>query len=345
MEINLVTILLVIVALFVGYFISNHIKSKQPNSENFESALKNYFDVFEGKLRDLNTNFSNYIGKVEKGVQDVSKEVVENKVSLNLKQDQMIKNQNQIYEAFSGSKKIGISGEMMLENLLINSGLVETKQWIKNQPFRKDGHTLQVEYGMFHPSGLVLPIDSFWPKDAFNELIELDKKDDIDPDNKKLKERKIKEIVKAYENKAKDVKNKYIDHPLSTNFAMIYCPSPSLHRLLEDYTYENKEMFIVELGIKYNVTIVSPKDFNLFINGMLMAFNTLGGEKKAQKFSQYVEGFERLIATHNDNIEKLNNQVARLSTTSEFFTKSGTKIQEEMKRVKEIINEVTDSKK
>ena len=104
-------------------------------------------------------------------------------------------------------------------------------------------------------------------------------------------------------------------------------------------------MFIVEIGIKYNVSIVSPKDFNLFINGMLMAFNTLGGEKKAQKFSQYVEGFERLIATHNDNIEKLNNQVARLSTASEFFTKSGTKIQEEMKRVKEIINEVTDSKK
>ena len=87
MEINLVTILLVIVALFVGYFFSNRIKSKQPNSENFESALKNYFDVFEGKLRDLNTNFSNYIGKVEKGVHDVSKEVVENKVSLNLKQE------------------------------------------------------------------------------------------------------------------------------------------------------------------------------------------------------------------------------------------------------------------
>ena len=60
---------------------------------------------------------------------------------------------------------------------------------------------------------------------------------------------------------------------------------------------------------------------------------------------EYVEGFERLIATHNDNIEKLNNQVARLSTASEFFTKSGSKIQEEMKRVKEIINEVTDSKK
>ena len=335
MEFNLLTIIILLVlALLVGYLISNKIKSKQSNSESFETNLKNYFDNLEGKLRDLNDS-----------VRDINKEVGENKVSLNLKQDQMIENQNQMYEAFSGSKKIGTSGEMMLENLLINSGLIETKQWIKKQNFRKDGHTLQVEYGMFHPSGLILPIDSFWPKDAFNELIQLEKKDNIDPDNKKLKEKKIKDIVKAYESKAKDIKNKYIDHPLSTNFAIIYCPSPSLHHLLENYTNDNKELFIVEIGIKYNVSILSPINFNLFINGILMAFNTHGGEKKAQKFSQYIEGFERLISTHNENIEKLNNKVAQLTTASDYFTKSGKKIQEEMKRVKEIINEVTDGKK
>ena len=71
----------------------------------------------------------------------------------------------------------------MLGEPIRTRGILQSKK-IREQNFRKDGHTLQVEYGMFHPSGLILPIDSFWPKDAFNELIELDKKGDIDPDNK-----------------------------------------------------------------------------------------------------------------------------------------------------------------
>ena len=80
-------------------------------------------------------------------------------------------------------------------------------------------------------------------------------------------------------------------------------------------------------------------------NGLEMGFNTLSGEKKAQKFFQYIDGFEILIATHNENIEKLSNVVSTVSKYSDYFKKSGAKIQDEMKRIKEIINEVTDSKK
>ena len=334
MEINLVTILLVIVALLAGYIVSGVVRSKQQNNQNIEQFLKNYFESFEGKFRDLKTEFK-----------DVSKEVGQSRVALDSKQDQIIQNQNQIYDSISGSKKVGTSGEKMLENLLINSGLVETKQWIRKQNFRKDGHTLQVEYGIIHPSGLVLPIDSYWPKDSYNELITLRKKPDLNSENKKLQEKKLKEIVKAYEEKAKDVKKKYIDHPLSTNYAIVYCPSPSLYNELVGYTEENGELFVSELGSKHNVSIMSPTDFYAFINGILMTFNTLGGEKKAQKFSQYIDGFERLIATHNENIEKLNNLVSRVSTASDYFTKSGQKIQDEIKRIKAIINEVTDNKK
>ena len=108
MEINLVTILLVIVALLAGYIVSGIVRSKQQNNQNIEQFLKNYFESFEGKFRDLETEFK-----------DVSKEVGQSRVALDSKQDQIIQNQNQIYDSISGSKKVGNSGEKMLENLLI----------------------------------------------------------------------------------------------------------------------------------------------------------------------------------------------------------------------------------
>ena len=161
----------------------------------------------------------------------------------------------------------------------------------------------------------------------------------------KITESKLREIIKKYEAKAKEVKEKYIDHPISSNQAIIYCPSPSLFVELACYTLENNVLFIADLASKHKVSIMSPITFYSHINGLLMSFNTLSGEKKAQKFFQYIDGFERLIAKHNEHIEKLSNLVSNVSKASDYFQKSGIKIQEEMKRVKEIINEVTDSKK
>ena len=346
MEINLVTILLLVIALLAGYFVSDLIKKKQQKNQTIEEFLKNYFQQpLEGMVKDLRSDFKDYIGTVEKSVQSVSKEVGESKVALSEKQNQMAQNMSQIYDAMSGSKKVGTSGEMMLENLLMSTGLIETKQWIRKQNFRKDGHTLQVECGIIEPSGLVLPIDSYWPKDAYHELVALRKKEDLNPENKKLQEKKLKEIVKKYDEKAKEVKKKYLDHPLSSNQAIIYCPSPSLFIELATYVFENNVLFIADLASKYKVTIMSPLTFYVHIYGLEMGFNTLSGEKKAQKFFQYIDGFEILIATHNENIEKLSNVVSTVSKYSDYFKKSGAKIQDEMKRIKEIINEVTDSKK
>ena len=53
MEINLVTILSLVVALFAGYFISGFIKSKKQNNQSFDDVLKNYFEVLGKELKNI----------------------------------------------------------------------------------------------------------------------------------------------------------------------------------------------------------------------------------------------------------------------------------------------------
>ena len=83
-----------------------------------------------------------------------------------------------------------------------------------NKNYQKDGTTLFCEFAIIHPTGLVLPIDSHWPKTAYEILLDMRKQlgnktqEQIEQENKKLKE-----IVKQYENKAKEVKSKYASLP------------------------------------------------------------------------------------------------------------------------------------
>ena len=46
-----------------------------------------------------------------------------------------------LLQSISGSKRMGMAGELMLRNILDHSGLVKGKQWIENQNYKKNGKT------------------------------------------------------------------------------------------------------------------------------------------------------------------------------------------------------------
>ena len=115
-----------------------------------------------------------------------------------------------------------------MQNLLDQSGLVKGQQWIQNQNYKKDGSTLHVEFAIVHPSKLVMPVDSHWPKDLYNELNDI-RREEQSEDRDKREEKKFKEIVRQFGEKAKEVNQKYLQSALSANFAVVYIPSESLH--------------------------------------------------------------------------------------------------------------------
>ena len=63
MEINLVTILSLVVALFVGYFISGFIKSKKQNNQSLEEVLKRYFETLGKELSSTRKDITDNIYK------------------------------------------------------------------------------------------------------------------------------------------------------------------------------------------------------------------------------------------------------------------------------------------
>ena len=212
MELSLIISIITLIVVIVVAFLVFSNKSKDTatlDPEKFETNSKELLD----KIDELKTKFMTDISTAQNNINTVignlGSTVGQTKGELQTKNDQILQAQQNLLDALTGSKKTGIAGELLLQNLLDQSGLVKGQQWIQNQNYKKDGSTLHVEFAIVHPSKLVMPVDSHWPKDLYNELNDI-RREEQSEDRDKREEKKFKEIVRQFGEKAKEVNQKYL---------------------------------------------------------------------------------------------------------------------------------------
>ena len=119
-------------------------------------------------------------------------------------------------------------------------------------------------------------------------LLELRKEPPSEQRDEKIKD-KYKEIIRDYGTKAKDVNEKYISSPISTDFASVYVPSESLYLELSTHITEKKELWISEIQKKYKVTFMGPSTFSAYCGAILLGFKTISVDKRSQNFLKHLD--------------------------------------------------------
>ena len=220
-----------------------------------------------------------------------------------------------------------------------NSGLVEGTQYIKNQNYQKDGTTLRVEFAIKHPTGLVLPIDAHWTKTLYENLLELRKEPPSDQRDEKVRE-KYKEIIKNYGDKAKEVNEKYINSPISTDFACVYVPSESLYLELNTHFTEKKELWISEIQKKWKVTYMGPSTFSAYCGAILLGFKAISADKRSQNFLKHLDKFKKLLETNHRFAETSQNKAEAAAKSATEVFRSSEKLNIEMEKVEEELHDM-----
>ncbi|MCB9219055.1 MAG: DNA recombination protein RmuC [Ignavibacteriales bacterium] len=174
-------------------------------------------------------------------------------------------------------KDRGTWGEFQLGNLL--EQILTQEQYSKNVK-TKQGSNALVEFAIKLPGKnqlkddiVWLPIDAKFPLEDYQRLVEAREKADlnlIDESIKKL-ERNIKEA-------AKDISNKYLDPPNTTDFAFMFLPIESLYAEVLSIP----GLFDV-IQREYKVTIAGPANFVAVLNSLQMGFKTLAIEKRSSE--------------------------------------------------------------
>ena len=328
---------LILILIIISVIILLYIKKK--NDSNGDIYSKSDHEGFRDKIiNDIN----NQIDNVKNTLTTISTDAGTNKGILETKSENILTAHNRLVDSLTGSKKFGTTGELLLENLFRNSGLVYEKQWEKNLTIKKDGKSLTVEFAIKHPTGLYLPIDAHWPKTSYEKLLELRKAETIDEIEqqriKKDKEDLFKKIINDYRDKAREVKKKYIDSAISVGFACVYIPSESLYHEVTTHVNEEKELWISKVQEATKVTFMGPSTFAAYCGAILLGFNQIEGDQKAKMFVKHLEALTNSIDQLNDNTLKHENNMKKAYADAQAVTTSAEKMQSNMQKIKDEIN-------
>ena len=177
-------------------------------------------------------------------------------------------------------KNRGIWGEMQLARLL--SDMLAPDQYGTNVAIRPRSQE-RVEFAICLPgkdgkTPVWLPIDAKLPQEDYLRLLEARETDDED-----AAQQALKGLAARVKQEARDIRDKYIAPPYSTDFGILYLP---LEGLFAEVT--SVPGLLSELQQKYRVTVAGPTTLAALINSLLMGFRTLMVEKKTSEVWRFV---------------------------------------------------------
>ena len=228
--------------------------------DNNEKLDKINESVNEKLQKTLEEKLKDSFKSVVEGIGDVNKAVGEIKG--------LATDVGSLKNVLTNVKSKGMLGEVILGNII--SEFLTSGQFEENFATKK-GSSERVEFAIKLPGqnddAVYLPVDSKFPYESYSIINESSNIDDITEARKTLRSNLLKY--------AKDVSEKYIDVPNTTDFAVIFLPLEGL--FLEAL---NMKLF-EEIQSKYKVNLTGPTTFTAFISSLNMGFRTLMIQKKS----------------------------------------------------------------
>jgi len=205
--------------------------------------------------------------------------------------------------ALTNVKERGTYGEVRLEKLL--SDILAPGQYEVNVEISANK---RVEFAVKLPGAggdpLLLPIDSKFPIEDYNRLLDADDKQAMDEARRSLAQK-----IRVF---AKDIFDKYIAPPKTTDFALMFLPTEGLYAEV----VQNAALF-EELRDKYKVTAVGATTLSAFLSSLQMGFKTLAIEQRSQEVWDTLRAVKSEFLKFGDILEKAHKQLQTADKTLE----------------------------
>lgn len=316
--------------------------------ESQEKSLKEFQDRFDRNVQSFNELQKEKFGQMENQqremVQKTEKKLEEMRVTVDEKLQKTLNERlGQSFELVSkqlesvqkglgemqtlaqdvgGLKKVlsnvkmrGGIGEVQLSMLL--EQILAPEQYAANVKTKKGSNEL-VEFAIKLPGKdedgmhVWLPIDAKFPQDMYSKL-----QDAYDRGDVALIESEGKALETAVKKMAKDIRDKYLDPPGTTDFAIMFLPFENIYAEII-----RRAGFVDMLVREYKIVITGPTTFAAILNSLQMGFRTLAIQKRSGEVWEVLKAvktefgnFSTVLAKAQKNILDANEEIEKLVTT------------------------------
>lgn len=173
---------------------------------------------------------------------------------------------------------------------------------------------------------ILLPIDSKFPIEDYYRVVDASNNGNTEQLNNA-----VKELEKAVKKQARSIRDKYIDPPKTTNFALMFVPTESLYAeilRINDLAESVQREF--------RVVIVGPTTISALLNSLQLGFKTLAIQKSSEEIWKMFNQFRKDFASFTDNLEKIQKKLSEVNNTIEITTKRSSIIKDRLDKVENI---------
>jgi DNA recombination protein RmuC len=288
--------------------------------ENFDAHIKTFNEVQRDKFTQMLTSQQTLISNTETKLENIRttvEEKLEKTLSERLGQSfetvgkQLIEVQKGLGEMqtiatdVGGLKKVlsnvklrGGVGEVQLALLL--EQILAPSQYEANVKTKK-GSSEPVEFAIKLPGRsddenafVYLPIDAKFPKDTYEHLLSA-----YETANPEEIEAATKNLETTIKKMAKDIRDKYLDPPNTTDFAILFLPFESIYAEVIRRT-----ALIDQLRTEFKITVAGPTTLMAILNSLQMGFRTLALQKRSSEVWQVLATVKKEFENFGGLLEK-----------------------------------------
>lgn len=224
-------------------------------------------------------------------------------------------------------KTRGTWGEVQLGAIL--EQILTPDQYDKNVKVRPASGEI-VEFAIRLPgtgsdahSNVWLPIDAKFPQEDYQRLLDATETSDTDAVKQSLNA-----LIRTIENAARDIKEKYIEPPATTDFAILFLPTEGL------YAEVLRQPGLLErLQDTCRVVVAGPTTLSAILNSLRIGFRTLAIEKRSSEVWRTLAAVKTEFGKFGDVLTKVKDQLDKASNTIE---QTGTRTRAMEKKLRDV---------
>ncbi|HRN80228.1 MAG TPA: DNA recombination protein RmuC [Ferruginibacter sp.] len=283
--------------------------AQQERAQHTIQVLKDFSETFDRNVRNFNDVQREQFSRMEQKQQELVKHTegklesirvtVEEKLEKTLSErlgqsfetvgKQLIEVQKGLGEMQAIATDVG-GLKKVLSNVKLRGGIGEVQlamlleQTLAPNQYEanvrtKAGSADPVEFAIKLPgrddadSFVYLPIDAKFPKDAYEHLLKAYEKGNIE--EIEVAQKNMENTIRKM---AKDIRDKYLDPPNTTDFAIMFLPFESIYAQVISRT-----ALLDQLRDEFRITVAGPTTLMALLNSLQMGFRTLALQKRSSE--------------------------------------------------------------
>ena len=304
--------------------------------------------MIDSKLRDIQEDNARQLDRMRETVDEKLQSTLEKRLGESFKQvserlemvHQGLGDMRNLAAGVGDLKKVltnvkarGTWGEVQLGALL--EEILSPEQYLKNVRINEDTGDF-VEFAIKLPGpgdlpadAVLIPVDAKFPVEDYQRLLEAQEHADA-----VAAEEAVRQLEASIKKAAKDISQKYLAPPRTTDFGIMFLPSEGLYAEVIRRT-----SLVAVLQREYHVVIAGPTTFAALLNSLQMGFRTLAIQKRSGEVWKILGEVKTAFGKFGETLDNVRKKLEQAASTVDDAQRKTRTLSGKLKAVEAVSDE------